>query len=244
MQPSVRASRSIARQLILATLVASAFLLLPSAALAQSNPLYWNTASGTGVFWDTASNWWTTPTGTASSSAPDITYDAVFNGTGVNGATTVQLEAAQAAMGLYFSNTGTTAINSTTNSALSIGSDGITINPGAGAVTLGDATNTMPLDLVGSQTWTNNSSSALTVRNAVSLDSSINSPATLTLAGTSTTNNAISGALTDGPNASLGLSATGGVWLLSGTNNYSGPTNITAGVLDITSAARFHRTPP
>ena len=89
----------------------------------------------------------------------------------MNGAETITLNAAAAAAGLTFQNTGTTLIDSsnTTTQTLSIGTGGITINANTGAVTLGNATNAANLTLTGAQSWTNNSSNALTVVNGLSL---------------------------------------------------------------------------
>ena len=81
-----------------------------------NSPLYWDSVSGPGVLWSTSSNWWITPTVTVSSAAHrQATADVVFNGPAVNGATTVQSNAPAAALGLYFVNTGTTLLDSSSS---------------------------------------------------------------------------------------------------------------------------------
>ena len=222
---------SIAPPRVLAALLACGYLMLSSSGMAQTNsPLYWNSVSGTGVFWDTASNWWTTPTGTNSGAAPGSTNDAVFNGTNVNGDTTVQLEVPAAALGLYFNNSGSTLIESSSasNEVLSIGADGITSSNSSGAVTIGSATNPLSIALLGSQSWTNSSFDPLTVASGVSLANSVSTPSTLTLGGNNSAINVMGGVISNGggAGASLGVNVVGGTWVFAANNTYTGPTNI------------------
>jgi hypothetical protein len=95
---------------------------------------------------------------------------------------------------LYFgaANTATTVIQAGgTNRVLSLGTGGITIASGAGAVTLGNASSgqNVAITLAGAQSWTNDSSSALTISNALN-----NGGYLLTSAGSG--NTAIAGAIT------------------------------------------------
>ncbi|MEI6674103.1 MAG: autotransporter-associated beta strand repeat-containing protein, partial [Verrucomicrobiota bacterium] len=138
---------------------------------AQSASLYWD---GIATDWATNTNWWTTVSGTTNpATAPLATDSVVFNGTGVNGPMNVQLGAAAIITGMTFNNTGTTLIDSSSTTArtLTLGTGGITINSGAGAVTLGDATNTMNIVLNGMQTWTVASGATLNVKNLVNNNS-------------------------------------------------------------------------
>ena len=96
-------------------LIVASLLIAPSALLAEfTAPLYWDGATSNGFLWSDVSNWSTTDAGNNNPAAVPIdpVNDAIFNGTGVNGATIVQLGAGQSALGLYFNNTGTTLIES------------------------------------------------------------------------------------------------------------------------------------
>src|SRR5262249_35009948 len=97
---------------------------------------YWD---GTGTGWNTASFWSTTnvattPDPAAPPGASDIVF---FNITSVNTAQTVNLNAAQSALGLVFGSTGPVLIQtgSGTNT-LSLGTSGISVSSGAGADTI------------------------------------------------------------------------------------------------------------
>lgn len=59
----------------------------------------------------------------------------------------------------------------------------------------------------------------------------------LTLGGTSTQNNIISGVIADNGGATSLIKADGGVWVLSGINTYTGNTTITGGTLKVQSNA-------
>ena len=194
--------------------------------------LWWDTTT-TGV-WSNTANWWTTVGGPISPTlAPTSTDTVTFSGTGINGLTVVQLSLATSATGLTFANTGTTTLDSssTTSNALFTGTSGITVNVGAGAVTLGDAANLMPITLSGNQSWTNNSSFPMTVVNGVNTTAK-----TLTIAGTGgvTINGPVSGAgvLTVSSNSNLTLSGSAGAFAGLNLGSASGSTN---GTLNISS---------
>ena len=176
-------------------LIVAAWLIAPTLALAQTGTAsYWDTAST--ALWGTSTDWSPNSTGTGGTGVvPTSAYDAYFSGSNDYGTTVVQLATAQAADGLYFTNTGTTLLesSSSTSETLSIGADGITVYSTAGAVTLGNATDLMPISITASQTWTNNSTTnALNVVSAIS--DSVAS--TLTIAGAG--NTTISGVISDG----------------------------------------------
>jgi autotransporter-associated beta strand protein len=209
-----------------------------SGTVANATTYYWNT-TGTnnwadGAFWsDDATSGGTTGT---IAGASDI---AVFNQSSVNGDLEANIAGVATSVGgLVFNNTGTTGIRTNGgNQTLTIGSGGITINAGAGAVSFGSPTNTngarMTLELSADQTWLNNSSNALVLsaRNRVNMGSN-----TLTFDGTgdfsqsSTSNSPITGT------GSL-IKKGSGTLTLTQTNTYTGSTTINAGTLEMTNNA-------
>jgi autotransporter-associated beta strand protein len=132
----------------------------------------WSVAT-TGT-WDTPADWSTgvVPTGSV---------DAGFG----NGATTetITVSATDAAMGLIISDTGAITLSGGT---LTLGTDGILINAGSGAFDTAPGQN---ITILGSQSWTNNSSSTSvmsTSTNVGAITSGSGITATLTFTGTGT----------------------------------------------------------
>ena len=219
--------------LLAAAVLASASQLAPSPAFGQTNPLYWDTTTGT---WDTTATNWVNPDGSPATDGPTSGNDVVFNYSGVTAANeTVSLSAPQSVMGLYFTNTDTTLLQSlTTSETLSLGADGINITSTAGAVTLGSTTaaNALPISITGSQIWTNNSTATtgLTVVNGISETGT----STLTIAGTG--NTTLSGAISNGT-GTLGLLMAGsGMLTLGADETYTGATIVGAGTLNVAGA--------
>jgi autotransporter-associated beta strand protein len=213
-------------------------LAAPAAARGQST-YYWNSASAPGTLWGTTANWWAAPGGPANPAAPPGAGDLVqFNDPGVNGATTVQLDGPTSVLGLTFGNTGTTLLDSSsaTSNPLTIGANGITINAGSGAVTLGNATNLMPVSLAASQTWANNSAGTFTVVNGVSATGA----QTLTVGGTG--NTTVSGAMTDGTGTLALTKADSGTLTLTGANTFTGATAVNGGTLVLGSGGTLANT--
>ncbi|MGC4003173.1 MAG: autotransporter-associated beta strand repeat-containing protein [Pirellulales bacterium] len=166
---------------------------------AKATAYYWGTTNGT---WQVAGNWTTDPTGSTivGSGIPAQTDTVIFNGSAIFGNETISLNAATSVLGMTFANTGTTVLKSDTTTAriLTIGTGGITINSGAGAVTIGDATNGTTITLGGTQTWTNNSANTLTIANAVTMGTN---PLTIDGTGTTTINGVIGGTVASGTTA-------------------------------------------
>jgi autotransporter-associated beta strand protein len=194
-------------------------------------PYYWNTTTGT---WATGANWSDNAvSGGTTGTVPTSIDSAVFNQSSVNGAETVQLDDDHSIAGIAFANTDTTLIDSdsATPRILTLGSAGLTVDSGAGAVTLGDIPNIMDLSLGAAQTWTNHSASTLTAVNGISLANA--GAQTLTVTGSG--NSALSGAITNG-SGTLGLTKSGaGTLSLSGANLYTGYTVVAGGTLDVAS---------
>jgi fibronectin-binding autotransporter adhesin len=216
-----------------------ALLALPDAAKAQGT-YYWNTTT-TGT-WSTGTNWSNSATsgGTTGyvpgTSSSDL---AVFNQSSVNGAETVQLSSAVAIGGITFANTNTTLLESSTGTqTLAIGGSGITINSGAGAVTLGNSSLIVNVQLSASQTWTNNSTATMIVTSAIT-NVGNTTPFTLTVSNTTSGGITFNGIISDGGTTgvtSLLVNSTGaGAVKLNAANTYSGATTIQAGTLTVAS---------
>ena len=212
--------------ILLAAFLGLSVVCAPSAQAANSS---WNT-TGTNNWSD--AHW--TPSGPPSSA--DI---AVFNLSGVNGAEAAQLSGATAIGGLVFNNTGTTLIDASVagSQILTLGTNGIVINGGAGAVTIGNAANIANINLAGNQTWTNNSSAMFTVVNQIELGPSATSYG-LTISGNG--NTLISGNIDDFADNTGSLTKNGnGMLTLAGDNGYSpfamGNIYLNAGTLKATS---------
>lgn len=219
----------------------------PTFSLHAAN-IYWD--GGTNLAWGVAANWSTsatapTPNPTA---VPGISDVAIFNISGANTDVIMGLNDFRSAQGLIFNSTGAVEIRArttgTTGHALTLGESGIVMNAGAGAATLvsNGTTGFLTIRLASNQTWTNDSSSALTVQSGIG--NSINgADRTLTLAGAGSGGIFLNGpisnfvAVTSGT-TSVAVNRPGGtVTLGSATNTYTGATKIDAGTLALTANA-------
>ncbi|MGJ8643590.1 MAG: beta strand repeat-containing protein [Luteolibacter sp.] len=135
--------------------------------------LYWD-GTGNDNGWGTASRWSTdsgadTPDPVA---FPDISSTAIFNTTVENTDQNVFLNGNRAAGGMIFNSTGIVAIkghtNGTSNQSLQVGARGITVNTGAGLVTIGDAATEADIAMSAAQTWELAAGTTMAVVNTVS----------------------------------------------------------------------------
>ncbi|RLT06564.1 MAG: hypothetical protein DWI23_01535, partial [Planctomycetota bacterium] len=214
-------SRSLRRLAVIATACAIVGL---STVPVFAATYYWNTTT-TGL-WTTGANWSNAISGGTTGVAPAAADTVVFNQSAINGSETIQLGVPTTIAGMTFANTGATTItaNASGSQALSIGASGIVVNAGAGAVTIGNASNAVPITMTAAQSWTNNSTSGLTIVNNVT-----NGGFLLTVAGSSSTVS-IGGAISG--SGGLATSSTGTL-ILTGQNLYTGTTTISGGALSI-----------
>ena len=135
---------------------------LATPGVAEAATFTWNVTTGV---WQTAGSW-LNGTVPADSTSTDT---ALFSG--ASGSQTATLNANRSIAGLTFSGAGTKSItsDSTTARVLTIGGSGITANADSGAITLGNATNPLNLEISAGQSWTNNSSSLLSVLGTVQI---------------------------------------------------------------------------
>ncbi len=209
---------------------------------------YWDNSSGSNASGNVL-NWATTLAGgTDPAAAPNNLADEwYFSAATVASAQTMGLNGSRSVLGITFASTFTTNIeNHTSNGStntLTIGSGGITVNSGAGAVALGSNSGTrgfMNYRLNESQSWTNNSANLLTVTGSITNGSSV-TPANLTLAGSSPAGITIVNALGDGGGAgstSLTINNTGGgVTTLTAANTHTGATRLRSGALRLGNSA-------
>ena len=205
---------------------------------------YWDTNQGTAGAggtpngtWGTSNSYWSTSSsGTATSlqsstSAADNLYFVAGPGTnsGEN-AFTVTVAGSQNADSLVFQSSGTATLSGAGTISL-WGSGGITLSQfGYGFTPQGPVTISPDIILQASQTWTNKSSSRLTIGGSV-----VNGGNSLTVGGPGKT--LVSGAIS----GSGGLAKVGaGTLTMTGSSTYSGGTTITAGVLQLGDGTSGH----
>ncbi|MDF3056448.1 MAG: hypothetical protein K0R17_663 [Rariglobus sp.] len=222
-------------------ILGAAVVSLPGFAFAAT--LYWD---GGNAGWDAVASWTTDAAATTPDpvSVPGSGDDVWFNRDAINTASTVSLNASQAANSLTFRSTGTTVLQGGgTNQTLTIGAGGIN-KTGTGAVTIGSATSGQNVAIIfgGNQTWTNgNATGALTINNGVTGTASATQTLTIDGAG----NTSIAGGIANGSGGTVSLIKDGaGTLSLRTASTYSGTTTLNAGTINnggvttsITSAA-------
>jgi autotransporter-associated beta strand protein len=198
-------------------------------AITCAHAINWIGGDGT---WNLAGNW--SPSGIPNATNADVFFIGSSN-------QNITLDGGYTIRTLGFSNTGITNIrgNSSGTSARTLTTlgSGITVNSGAGAVTIGDTPGTygaVNIALGANNTWTNNSENLLTFTG----DVTNNGTFTHTIGGSG--NTAISGAINTG---AVALTKTGfGTLTLSGANGYTGGTFVNGGklVLDMNSGGSLN----
>ncbi len=182
---------------------------------------YWKDTQGTEL-WNTnaagSTNWTTTSGGGVDTgSIPGVITDVHFYATGAGAFATN--------LGQDFTINSLTMDGGTSNNAVSISGNTLTIN-GASGITMNSGSGMLTLNsnvvLGGAQTWLNNSSNLFTVAGNVD-----NGTHLLTVDGTG--NTAISGVISNGALTKTGT----GILRLSGPNTYNGTTTLSNGTLQI-----------
>jgi fibronectin-binding autotransporter adhesin len=214
-------------------LVACGFI--SAGGISQAADFYWG--GTTNAFWQSSSSWFLSPSGTAAVSAPGLSDNAIFSITAFSGsALTFFLNGNTQANSLVFDNSGVVNISGTGgNRDLDIGAGGITLSATAANVTIGSTTpnRNVFVKIRADQTWTNNSSATLNIRNSSQASNSAAGPVVLTLNAAGSGGISNSGAFSDGTAGSLGLivDSTGSGVVSIGSSNYTGGTTIKRGVL-------------
>jgi autotransporter-associated beta strand protein len=192
---------------------------------------------GTSVTWATGTNWLsgTIPGGSAANS--DI---ATFNSGTYSFAPTAGNSYFIGGLSFGADNTGSLTITSgTNNNRLNVGSSGIQMTSGSGAVILGAAAS-QGINVTSDQAWTNNSASLLTVSRVAVDDAAATGTYTLTINGSGTGGVTVSNNVADLNNAAdaskklaVIINSTGGATNFANSSTYSGGTTLTAGLLQV-----------
>jgi len=191
---------------------------------------------GSSVTWATPGNWSgsVVPGGTAANS--DL---ATFNSGTYSFAPTAASSYFIGGLVFGSANGGTTITTSTGNSRLNIGSSGIQMNSGTGAMNIGaPGAGTQGVNMAANQSWANNSSSLLTVNRAAVDDAAAAGTYTLTINGSGSGGVTMANGFSDiGSNPdvtrlfALVIDSTGGNTTISGSSTYTGGTTLTRGNL-------------
>jgi fibronectin-binding autotransporter adhesin len=224
-------SKKFSKKSILALAIATAVGGLLEARHAMANVYYWDTTT-TGD-WSTGADWSdTATTGGTTGVVPLSTDSVVFNQSSVTGTETVTLSGATSISGITFANTGTTLLDSSTSTTqtLTLATGGITVNSGAGAVTLGNATNQMNIVLTGNQSIINNSTNTLTITNGVSSTGTLT---TNSLTANLVSNTIFTGTVSLGGLIVQGAGANGNVYASNPTTTFNNASLTTTGSVTV-----------
>lgn len=209
--------------------------------------LYWGSDTSQGdtdlgyVSWQDSTHWFTNAAGTTgATAAPGATDDAVFSITSLNGITQKpRINANTTIRSITFNNTAALNLEGHGgNRTLELGSGGITLN--SSGVTIGTTASSRNVfvRIAENQTWTNNSSGGLTIRNNARASDLSTGPLTLTMNAAGSGNIGNSGAFADGANSSLALviDSTGSGVVSIQSSTHSGGTTIKRGIMQANGA--------
>ena len=227
----------------LAALVAPLIAAWPQ--MARSADIWWDNVGGTANDWGGLANWSSVVGGGTNPGAiPGAADIAIFNATSLTTAQTVNVNADRTLLGLSFTSGAAVTLQAGgTNRALTLGASGI-VKSGAGAMTIGSATTNQNVNvrLAADQTWANNNNTGiLNIINGVQASSAVNRK--LTLGGSSTAANVVTGVIANNGAGVLSLDKTGaGRWVLAGANTFSGAVNILSGTMVAQNSTAFGTT--
>ena len=219
-------------------LTSTAILLCIGALIPTANAADGTWTGGTTNTWATNSNWLNDIVpGSALTNADIATFNSatyLFQPTAAN---------SYFLGGLVFgsANGGTTITTGTANNRLNIGSSGIQMSSGSGAVFLGTTNSAQGVNITANQTWSNDSSSLLNISRVSVDDAASAGTYTISITGSGSGGVAVSNNLADVNNAGdstrklatvINVSGTGAT-SFSGSSTYSGGTTLTAGLLQI-----------
>ena len=194
---------------------------------------YWdNGAAEATPLWATLANWDTLADGTGGDplAVPGTSDTVYFNTSILNAPQVASVATALPLTGLVFNNTGTTIINTTASTAITLGAGGMNVASGAGLVTFGTSTspNRITFALSAPQSWTNNSANTLSILRTINLHAN-----TLTIDGSG--NISVTGAISGAGGAVVKQGA--GTLSFTATETFSGGLTIKAGMVTSSQTA-------
>ena len=227
-------------------------LILISVSILRGADATWDGGSGVDGNFSTVANWVgdpTAPGATAGTASTDIaTFSSAIANTWGNGSgNPIVIDAGRNLGGLTFdTSSGSYFIGSTGGNALQLTSGAVirlnsTLSSGA---TITETLNA-PIVLNGATTFQNNSTSGAGANSGIlnfggGITGGVAGATTLTLQGTNTNANTLSGIIGNGASAGVAVTKSeAGKWVLSGANTYSGTTTVNAGTLRGTDIASF-----
>lgn len=227
-------------------LALSVLALAPGAA--RAGDYYWgsDTTGNTDAAhtsWQDATHWFTDAAGTATTTnVPGVSDHAIFSVTSLNAvAQNPRLFANTTVNAVTFKNTAAfTLTGSGANRDFAVGSGGLTKDSGTAAITLGTTTANQNIFVrfAADQTWTNNSDTAVSIRNSASALAGAGAVVvTMNAAGAGNISN--SGAFSDASGGTLGIvvNSSGAGLVAFASSTYSGGTTIKRGVLQANGPA-------
>ena len=214
---------------LIAVVAVATWLSIAPQSRSHAATLTWNTTTG---LWSDNANW----VGGVAPVSNTTTDTALFSQSNSNQA--VQFNGDRSIAGITIANTGSTSFvsDSATARLLTLGASGLTVNGGAGLVTLGTSMSPVNLAVTTSQ-FTNSSSSLLAIGGNISRGAGDVTARTLTFAGSG--NTTVSGSIFNGgANNTLGVIKSGaGALALAGGLAFSGGLTVSGGTVSVSGNA-------